>query len=69
MSAPVLFNMSGAISGPPISTTPASASWFYVMTAAIKNRLAATTAIRTHLVGSSAIKPSLSGGSRVTSEG
>jgi hypothetical protein len=40
MAAPVPFTMSGAISGAPISATPASASWFYVAIQAIAGQSA-----------------------------
>lgn len=45
MSMPVPFTMSGAISGAPISATPASASWFYVMIRAIADQSAGLMSI------------------------
>ncbi len=47
MSAPTSFTMSGAFSGAPISATPASASWFYAMTTAIRTRLSGGSRVTT----------------------
>jgi hypothetical protein len=47
MAQPVPFTMSGAIAGAPMSATPASASWFYVVMQAVADRSANLMAIAT----------------------